>query len=83
MTKKSSWPPVILIEKKEKKHFSKIRLREIDAITLIPPTVSQNFQYETHAVTGNENYVNLLQLVILTENKKRRKLYAVALFASH
>ena len=59
--------------KKEKKHFSKIRLREIDAITLIPPTVSQNFQYETHAVTGNKNYVNLLQLVILTENKKKKE----------
>ena len=50
----------------------------------MPATVSQNFQYETHAMTGNGNYVNLLKLVILTENKKENfKLYAVALFASH
>ena len=35
-------------------------------------------------MTGNGNYVNLLKLVILAENKKENfKLYAVALFASH
>ena len=74
LVKKSSWPPGILT----------LKIREIDATVLMPATVSQNFQYETHAMTGNGNYVNLLKLEILTENKKENfKLYAVALFASH
>ena len=77
---------MILTEIKKETAFKNLtlKIREIDVIVLMPATVSQNFQYETHAMTGNGNYVNLLKLVILTENKKENfKLYAVALFASH
>ena len=73
LAKKSSWPPVILTEIKKETAFKNLtlKIREIDVIVLMPATVSQNFQYETHAMTGNGNYVNLLKLVILTENKKK------------